>query len=101
MQKHAYDPLEELVLMAQSPGMGFDQKKEIAEVLLPYAWPKLASVALEGKLDVGRGDEAQSALLQKILSDPLLADAAQRLSVAAAQATLESEMGDATGLPVM
>lgn len=89
MQKYNYDPLEVLVLFAQDAATSPASKLSIAETLLPYMYPKLSNVTLEGEVIVARDAESQAALLHKILQDPELADAAQRLSIAAAMSTLD------------
>lgn len=91
MQKHGYDPLEKLVLVAQDDATPPEAKLRIAETLLPYMYPKLSNVTIEGELTANVSVEAQAQLLKRMLEDPQLADAAQRLSIAAAEASLEVE----------
>ena len=91
MQKYAYDPLETLVLFAQEAGTNNDTKMHIAEVLLPYLYPKLSNITVEGEIVSNATAESQAALLRRVLENPELADAAQRLSLAAAEAALESD----------
>jgi hypothetical protein len=91
MQRFNYDPLESLVLFAQDAGTNNDTKMHIAEVLLPYMYPKLSNVTVEGEIVSNTSAESQAALLRRVLDNPELADAAQRLSLAAAEAALESE----------
>lgn len=90
MQKFAYDPLETLVQFAQDVATHVDTKMKIAETLLPYMYPKLSSVTMEGELNTGINAESQAALLRRVLEDPELADAAQKLSIAASLAVLEN-----------
>jgi hypothetical protein len=92
MQAFNYDPLTELVQLAQATDNN-GIKQEIAVVLLPYLYPRLSNMALEGEVVVGKSQESQAALLRRVLEDPELADAAQRLSVAASMAALESDSG--------
>jgi hypothetical protein len=63
----------------------------IAEVLLPYLYPKLSNITVEGEITTNVTAESQAALLRRVLENPELADAAQRLSLAAAEAALESD----------
>jgi hypothetical protein len=93
MQKFNYDPLEVLVLVAQDQQTHNDTKLRIAETLLPYMYPKLSNVTLEGEVGVSQSVESQAALLRRVLDDPELADAAQRLSIAASMAILENDSG--------
>lgn len=93
MQKFNYDPIEVLVMIAQDSNASLDTKKDVATTLLPYMYPKLSNVTLEGEVTTTTSAESSANLLQRILSDPELADAAQRLSVAAANAALEIDMG--------
>jgi hypothetical protein len=93
MQRFGYDPLEQLVLHAQDVNTGREEKLHIAETLLPYMYPKLSNVTVEGELTSNTTAESQANLLRHILENPELADAAQRLSVAAAEAALETEAG--------
>ena len=93
MQKFNYDPLDVLVQMAQEQAASNDVKKEIAMVLLPYMYPKLSNITVEGEIVSNVSVESQAALLRRVLANPELADAAQRLSLAAAEAALESDMG--------
>lgn len=91
MMKFGYDPLETLVVFAQDQQTSNDTKLKIAETLLPYMYPKLSNVTLEGNVGTSAVGESQAALLRRVLEDPELADAAQRLSIAASMACLESE----------
>lgn len=98
MQRFAYDPLEVLVQYAQDSATSVDRKVEIAEYLLPYMYPKLSNVTLEGEVTVSQTAEQQAALLRRVLENPELADAAQRLSIAAAEAYIEN--GDVQGMSI-
>lgn len=93
MQKFNYDPLESLVLFAQDPATNNDTKIEIAKTLIPYIYPKLSNVTVEGEVVSNTTVEMQTALLRRVLENPELADAAQRLSIAAAEATIENDLG--------
>ena len=93
MQRFNYDPLETLVLFAQDAGVNNDTKMHIAETWLPYMYPKLSNVTVEGEVVASTTAESQVNLLRRVLANPELADAAQRLSLAAAEAALESEGG--------
>lgn len=93
MQKFNYDPLDVLVQMAQEANASLDARKEIAMVLLPYMYPKLSNVTIEGELTTNVSAESQASLLRRVLENPELADAAQRLSLAAAEAALENDIG--------
>ena len=93
MQRLNYDPLEVLVMFAQDASTNNDAKLKIAETLLPYMYPKLSNVTVEGELTTTSTAESQAALLRRVLENPELADAAQRLSLAAAEAALEIDMG--------
>jgi hypothetical protein len=91
MQKWNYDPLDVLVLHAQDAATSQATKLEIAQVLLPYLYPKLQNVTVDGQIEATVSAESQSALLRRVLENPELADAAQRLSLAAAEAALECD----------
>ena len=93
MQRYAYDPLEVLVLFAQDQATNNDTKMEIARTLLPYVYPKLSNLVVDGEFTQVDATSSQAALLRRVLENPELADAAQRLSLAAAEAALESDMG--------
>jgi hypothetical protein len=92
MQRFAYDPLEVLVMFAQDAQTSNDNKLKIAETLLPYLYPKLSNITVEGEITSNVTAESQAALLRRVLANPELADAAQRLSLAAAEAALESDI---------
>jgi hypothetical protein len=91
MQKLNYDPLSVLVIYAQDASVNNDTKLKIAEVLLPYMYPKLSNITVEGEITSTQTSESQASLLRRVLENPELADAAQRLSLAAAEAMLESD----------
>ncbi len=93
MQRFNYDPLQVLVMFAQEQNTNNDTKLHIAEVLLPYLYPKLSNITVEGEVVSSVTLESQANLLQRVLANPELADAAQRLSLAAAEAALESDIG--------
>ena len=98
MQKFAYDPLEVLVQFAQDEHTNRDDRMKIAETLLPYMYPKLSNVTIEGEVHSTVTADSQAALLRRVLENPELADAAQRLSIAAAEIAMETEaMSDSTG----
>jgi len=97
MQKFNYDPLETLVMFAQDQQTPRDDKLKIAETLLPYMYPKLSNITLEGEVSTSNS-ENQASLLRRMLSNPELADAAQRLSLAAAEIALENDLGGPLGL---
>ena len=85
VQRYNYDPLEVLVIYAQEAGTPDQAKVEIAQCLLPYLYPKLSNVVMEGEISTTNVMESQAALLRRVLENPELADAAQRLSIAAAE----------------
>ncbi len=91
MQKFGYDPLEVMVTYAMAEDTPAPAKLEIAEVLLPYMYPKLSNVTVEGEVTSTSTEASQRALMQKILSNPDLADAASKLSLAAAESHLEDD----------
>ena len=96
MQSLNYDPLTVLVMCAQDSNVNQDTKLKIAETLLPYMYPKLSNVTDEGEITSNVTAESQTALLRRVLENPELADAAQRLSLAAAESILETDMGEGT-----
>jgi hypothetical protein len=59
-------------------------------------YPKLSNVTVEGEITSNVTAESQTALLRRVLENPELADAAQRLSLAAAESILETDMGEGT-----
>ena len=91
MQRYGYDPLETMVLTAQDPSTTKQEKLEIAQVLLPYIYPKLATIAVETEVEIGSSQLAQASLMRRVLEDSELADAAARLSLAAAEASLSAD----------
>lgn len=93
MQVHGYDPLDQLVQFAQAESTSGETKLKIAETLLPYMYPKLSSITLDAEVS-GTSHAPQAVLLRQILANPELADAAQKLSVAASMAALEDELGE-------
>lgn len=90
MQSMGYDPIEELVKIAQTPGTSNDTKIDIAQGMLPYMYPKLGAVEIE---TVGADDvvDVRRELAVRIMSDPVLSDAAHQLSIAAAEAAMDKE----------
>ena len=92
MQAKNYDPLEELVTLAQDPNTPKQSKQAIAETLLPYMYPKLTNVTVEGEVNVNHTAEMQVSLLRRVLEDPQLADAAQQLSIAASNIAIEEAL---------
>jgi hypothetical protein len=98
MQKFNYDPLDVLVQFAQLETTNQDTKLEIAQTLLPYMYPKLSNVTMDAEVSVNERSDNQAALLRRILENPELADAAQRLSIAAAEASLELDSSSVGGM---
>jgi hypothetical protein len=97
MQKFGYDPIEELVKLAQDPNASGETKYGVAGVLLPYMYPKLSSVMMEAEVTTNDTVETQNYFMRRILENPELADAAQRISLAAADALLERDLGVSHG----
>ncbi len=95
MQKFGYDPLEVLVQYATAENRSDDDKRDVALALLPYAYPKLSNITVEGELSTNPVANHQAELFRRFMENPELADAAQRLSIAAAEAALESETSGA------
>lgn len=96
MQSLNYDPLEVLVKYAQESGTSPAAKCEVAMALLPYMYPKLSSMTIEADVLVdNQASNARNALMRRVLENPELADAAARLSIAAAEASIE-DFGEAT-----
>lgn len=89
MQRHGYDPIDVMVQCSQDPNTSQDTKLDIARTLMPYMYPKLSNVTVESEVTSNERQETQSSLMMRILGNPELADAAQRLSIAAADAALE------------
>jgi hypothetical protein len=94
MMRHGYDPMEVLVQHAQSETASADVKLDLAKVLLPYMYPKLSNVTMEAEVTNKDNSESRVMLLQKILGNPELADAAQRLSIAAAEVALNVDASE-------
>jgi hypothetical protein len=89
MQRHGYDPIDVMVQCSQDPNTAQETKLDIARTLMPYMYPKLSNVTVESEVSNNERQETQSSLMMRILANPELADAAQRLSIAAADAALE------------
>ena len=98
MQKLGYDPLEVLVRFAMDTATNNDVKLHVAETLLPYMFPKLSNITVDGEVHSTITADTQASLLRKLLENPELADAAQRLSIAAAESALETDNSDFSGL---
>ena len=100
MQRYGYDPMETLIHHAMDSATAPVEKTRLAEVLLPYMYPKLSNVTMEAEVSTADNSKAQSTLMGMILSDPLLADAAQKLSLAAASSYVnlvdDAELGGST-----
>ncbi len=92
MQKFGYDPLEVMVACAQASDTTPDTRLKIAETLLPYMYPKLSNVTLEAEVSVGVNEQSQADLFRRVMESPELADAAQKLSLAAAEAALHGDL---------
>jgi len=82
MQRKGYDPIEELVDIAQS-AVSVETRCEIAKILAPYMYPKLNAVTIS--------HEEQSPLIEQevnvlnlVMSTPELREAAQAIGVAQA-----------------
>jgi hypothetical protein len=97
MQKLGYDPLESLVKFAMDAATNNDVKLHVAETLLPFMYPRLSNVTVDGEVTSTITADTQASLLRKLLENPELADAAQRLSIAAAESALETDMGGMSG----
>lgn len=82
MQRSGYDPIEELVTIAQS-GVSVDLRCEIAKVLAPYMYPKLNAVTISHE-DQSPLVEQEVNVLNLVLQSPELREAAQVLGVAQA-----------------
>lgn len=89
MQRHGYDPIDVMVQCSQDPNTSQDTKLDIARTLMPYMYPKLSNVTVESEVSTNERSETQASLMMRVLSNPELADAAQRLSIAAADVALE------------
>lgn len=89
MQRLAYDPLEEMIRMAQAtdnPAV----KMEVAQSLMPYMHPKLSNVEVQGEMDTTVHQPNARDMMERILANPELADAAQKLSLVASDVLNES-----------
>ena len=85
MQRLAYDPLEVLIQCASEPSAPAEVKREVAEYLMPFMYPRLSNMEVQAEVEtseVNRPNEQD--LMRRILSNPELADAAQKLSLEAA-----------------
>ncbi len=91
MQSLGYDPLEELVKIAQNEDVHKDVKREIHLSLLPYLYPKLQNIELKGEIDQTNHVPDSQELLRRVLANPELADAAQMLSLEAADVLVKTE----------
>ena len=91
MQRHGYDPIEELVGAALDPNTGGEVKREIAMFLMPYTYPKLANVAIESDNAASNTSLTQEEMMLRIFDNPELCDAAQRLSLVAAEIFLDND----------
>lgn len=96
MQRHGYDPIDVMVQCSQDPNTSQDTKLDIARTLMPYMYPKLSNVTVEAEVTGNERTETQASLMMRILGNPELADAAQRLSIAAADAALEYDTAGAS-----
>lgn len=94
MQAFGYDPIEELIRIAQATGTNNDTKIAIAQGLTPYMYPKLGAIEVQNVGDESVGVDARRELATRILSDPKLADAAHSISLAAADVLLERETAE-------
>jgi hypothetical protein len=90
MQSQGYDPIAALVAFAQDQGVSPSVKIDIARELLPYMYPKLSNIAVEGSVEHKHTHEVQHALVTRILSSPELSDAAQKLSLVAADTLISA-----------
>lgn len=85
MQSHGYDPIQEMIKIVQGENVSLETRKEVALALMPYSYPKLSNVEMQGEMEnVNINAPSSSDMLKRILSDPDLADAAQKLSLEAA-----------------
>lgn len=89
MQRLGYDPLEVLVSFAQAPDSSGQTKLEIAQTLLPYMYPKLSNMVLEAEVSNADQAQSQAELFRRVMENPELADAAAKLSLAAAEAGID------------
>lgn len=88
MQALGYDPLGELVRLAMEPNTAKQDRLRIAELALPYIYPKLSAVTMDGEIDVTSSNEAQRQFMSMVLSSPQLGDAASVLALASANAAI-------------
>jgi hypothetical protein len=93
MQRHGYDPITELMRSAMDENVSGEVKRDIAMFLTPYMYPKLATVAVESEVEVTNNSISQNELMARILENPDLCDAAQRISLVAAEIFLENDRG--------
>ena len=84
MQTLGYDPMEQLIHIAKGENVSADTRKDIALAMMPYIYPKLANVEVQGEMETTINAPNSSDLLKRLLSNPDLADAAQKLSLEAA-----------------
>jgi len=89
MQKLGYDPIEEMVAIAQDPGVALDVKTDLHKALAPYMYPRLNNLTLSGDED-GGPVRMEVDFVRRILDDPALVEAAQILGLAAADAALSA-----------
>lgn len=91
MMKRGYDPVEELVTMAQDPNTPFLERKDIASFLAPFMYPKLSAIEMAVETGSTSVKDAQSEIMRRIMENPELADAAQRISLMASDVILGVE----------
>jgi hypothetical protein len=96
MMRLAYDPMDELVNIAQTAASPI-VKQQIAEILLPYMYPKLSAVTVEAEVESKAVGVDQTELMQHILEHPELADAAQKIALAAAGLSMSAELDGYSG----
>ena len=84
MQTLGYDPLEVLIKVSNAPDCPKDVQREIAMDLMPYLYPKLSNVEINAEVDQTNHAPDHVELLRRVLASPELADAAQMLSLEAA-----------------
>jgi hypothetical protein len=82
MQRKGYDPVEELVDIAQS-NISLDLRCEIAKTLAPYMYPKLNAVTITRE-DDSAFVESNVNMLNLVMQSPDLTAAAQTIGVAQA-----------------
>ncbi len=107
MQKFAYDPMVELITQAQDDRTSQAERRAIAEELMPYMYPKLSAVIMDEAPVHDITAVNQRNMMMRVLNDPELADAAQKLSIAASKVANEAledyqsdvdDSGSGTGL---